>query len=146
MIIVDPKKCSGCRLCEVNCSLVHEGKFNPRKARLRVRRTIYPKFDITINICRQCENAPCQKICPAAAINRNAKTDVLEVDEKLCSGCMACVEACPFSALFTHPEKASPFKCDLCHGSPACTRNCPTKALTLADAANPSRSGEVTIR
>ena len=138
MIVVDPKKCSGCRLCEINCSLVHEGKFNPRKARLRVRRIIHPKFDITVSVCRQCKNAPCEKVCPTGAIRRDvyAEADVLEIDKGLCSGCMTCVKACPFGAIFTHPAKAIPFKCDLCHGSPVCTRNCPTKALTLEKTAN----------
>lgn len=130
-IVVDPKKCSGCRLCEIFCSLAHEEKINPRKARLRAIRRIYPKFEINIIVCRQCENPPCQNVCPTDAIRECVESGILVIDEETCTGCMACVDECPFGALFIDPDKLFPLKCDLCSGAPVCVRNCPTEALTF---------------
>jgi len=38
-IYIDSEKCTGCRTCEVICSLTHnKGEINPRQARIRVYR------------------------------------------------------------------------------------------------------------
>jgi benzoyl-CoA reductase subunit BamC len=38
-IFIDSKKCTGCRTCEVICSLTHnKGEINPRLSRIRVYR------------------------------------------------------------------------------------------------------------
>jgi len=38
-ILIDSEKCTGCRTCEVICSLTHtKGEINPRRARVRVYR------------------------------------------------------------------------------------------------------------
>ena len=39
IIAVDASKCTGCRTCEVVCSLAHNrGQINPRRSRIRVYR------------------------------------------------------------------------------------------------------------
>ncbi len=38
VLIVDPDKCSGCRICELVCSLRGGNEANPRKAHIRVIR------------------------------------------------------------------------------------------------------------
>ncbi len=35
-ILVTPDKCSGCRLCEIACSLEHEGIIWPEASRIRI--------------------------------------------------------------------------------------------------------------
>ena len=36
ILIVDHKKCTGCRLCELVCSVKHAGVSNPSRARLSI--------------------------------------------------------------------------------------------------------------
>jgi len=122
----DSLKCTGCRICELYCSLCHERVLNPKKARLRVVR-MEPAIDKPI-ACRQCADPPCAKVCPANAIARNAAADMVVVDEAKCIGCGACVEACPFGAIWLHPERKVAIKCDLCG---ACVPRCPAGALSI---------------
>jgi Fe-S-cluster-containing hydrogenase component 2 len=122
----DPLKCTGCRICELYCSLRHERVLNPKKARLRVIRK-EPAIDKPI-ACLQCADPPCAKVCPTNAITRDAKADMVVVEESKCIGCGACVEACPFGAIWLHPERKVAIKCDLCE---ACVPRCPVNALSV---------------
>lgn len=134
-LFVDPDLCSGCRICEVVCSLVKEnGEVNPLKSRIRAIRTYY--FNMAI-ACNLCEKAPCVQSCPRSgrapvlnAINQDEKTGILAINEKICIRCHQCVEACPFGAINSHPEKGV-VACDLCEGDPQCLKHCPTKAIKL---------------
>jgi Fe-S-cluster-containing hydrogenase component 2 len=67
-------------------------------------------------------------VCPTKAITRNEKADIVIVSEAKCIGCGACVEACPFGAIWLHPDKKVAIKCDLCK---ACVSRCPTNALSV---------------
>jgi len=122
----DPLKCTGCRICELYCSLCHERVLNPKKARLRIVRA-EPAIDKPI-ACRQCADPPCAKVCPTDAITRNSKADLVIVNVGKCIGCGACVEACPFGAIWLHPEKKIALKCDLCR---VCVSRCPVDALSV---------------
>jgi len=50
-----------------------------------------------------------------------------------CVGCHACVDACPFGAIYVHPDIDVPLKCDLCgdNGEPQCAKMCPTGAIVF---------------
>jgi len=126
-IIVDYKKCTGCRICEEYCSLYHEGIVNPRLSRIRVF-SYLPGIDIPV-VCIQCEKAPCIDACPQKIINRNEIGAVVITDINKCTRCMACANACPMRAIFTHLKTGLPIKCDLCGGKPVCIEVCPTGAL-----------------
>lgn len=122
----DEMKCTGCRICELYCALIREHALNPKKARLRVERR-EPAFDKAI-ACRQCADPPCAKVCPTDAIVRNPKTGIVVVYEKKCTGCGACVEACPFGEIWLDPDRKKALKCDLCR---QCIPRCPTGALRV---------------
>jgi Fe-S-cluster-containing dehydrogenase component len=63
------------------------------------------------------------------AITRDSKGLVL-IDRDTCTGCRACVEACPFGAIWMQEEGSDfAYKCDFCGGTPACVKECVTGAL-----------------
>lgn len=103
-VMADPKKCIGCRSCEIACVMAHpnnnvflsnEGDFqiafNPR---LSVVRT--PEIMAPIQ-CRNCEDAPCAAVCPNESIKNI--DGVVVINRKTCIGCKTCAIACPFGAI-----------------------------------------------
>jgi len=121
--------CTGCGICQLICSAKTSGSYNPRLSCLLVtmeREGILNRP----TVCRQCENAFCEKICTFGAIKRNEETGALIVDRDLCKGCRKCAEICPEKVIFMdHKKKA--VKCDLCSGEPLCVKYCPNGALRL---------------
>jgi len=121
----DPTVCVGCRICELICSLHWEKTLNPKKARIRVRR-VDPGLDVVI-ACRNCDQAWCMEACPEDALRRNQQ-GVIVVDRSKCKGCSACIEACPFGAIFLNPDTEKAVKCVACG---FCTRFCPVNTLRV---------------
>ena len=123
--------CSGCETCQLMCSLQNTGAFNPKKSRIKV---VPLSVGITIPVtCQQCEEPWCQRACPEKAIVPHKKMNLVVVDERKCTGCMACIGACPYGIMVYDPENKKALKCDLCGGDPACVQYCPSKVLVLAD-------------
>ena len=123
----EPGLCDGCRMCELVCSLSKSGFVNPHLARIRVtfdRKNIREDAPWPI-ICRHCKVALCELACTVTgAITRNERTGVLVINESKCNHCLACVEACPFGAIWVGPNEEI-LKCDLCDGDPLCVKYCP---------------------
>jgi len=135
-LYVTPNRCTACRNCEVACSFVHT--VNPAKlARPRVRAYAMSETENTVNLCLQCDDAACQKVCPVDALVRNEKTGAIEVNLDRCIRCLMCTIACPFGNIYLHAELNEIVKCDLCHGDPACAKFCPTLALEYAEEPSP---------
>lgn len=85
----------GCRICEAACEDRHG------RARLQLNGAAIEPYDVT-DSCRQCSvGAECVEACPEDAIERTA-TGTLIVTDK-CTGCGACVQACPYGAMATVP-------------------------------------------
>ncbi|MFQ6053443.1 MAG: 4Fe-4S dicluster domain-containing protein [Candidatus Bathyarchaeia archaeon] len=129
-ILVDALKCSGCRLCEMVCSLRHEARFSPSLSRVTVIKEDRYGFDYPV-FCHQCDPCPSIAACPAGALTRIGDGTV-HVDGESCTGCGACVEACTFDAVKLD-GCSKPLICDLCGGDPACVERCPTEALSFVD-------------
>jgi len=128
IIYVDPQKCTGCKVCEIVCSLFHENEINPTKSRIYVTSWEHDGIDIPI-VCQQCEDPPCEEVCPTHAIFRDAQTGAMLINEAACIGCRMCINACPFGAPTVRSDTGEVIKCDLCEGEPKCVEFCEPKAL-----------------
>ena len=144
MIESVPEKCKACRRCEIACIAAHHGltfkealkKRDELVARVHVVKSGSVKSPIS---CRQCENAPCARICPTGALQQD--DGIVTMNAQICSGCQLCIMACPYGVLKSDRiEHKEIMKCDMCvhrssDGSPApmCVEICPMKAITMEE-------------
>lgn len=132
VIEIEPEKCTGCKMCEMVCSLKNEGVCGSSYSNIRIVREDENSIDLPV-FCMQCDDAPCEKVCPVNAIRKQG--DVLVINQDVCIGCRACSVVCPVGALSYFPGKNSRIvahKCDLCKDEePACVKFCPTDALKV---------------
>jgi Fe-S-cluster-containing hydrogenase component 2 len=130
VLAVDYEKCTGCRICEMACSVFHVQVCNPDKSAVRVVKWGVKGLNVPV-VCQQCEVPACADICPVQAISRNADTGAMVVDGDRCVGCRLCTVACPFGAVTFDFDRRQAIKCDLCAGmEPWCVRFCEPEALT----------------
>jgi len=128
---VDFERCSGCKICELACSLKKQGGFGSAFSRIRIKESLANQiFDIPI-FCKQCEEAYCVKACPVNAIGIHPITKAVFVKSELCIGCISCILACPEGAIFFDNQNEIPIICDLCGGDPECVKYCPTGAISV---------------
>ncbi len=139
VLMINHEKCTGCRRCEMVCSVYHEGVLNPAKARIKVVKWEWEGLYIPMS-CRQCVDAPCMNVCPVKAISRDEAQGLVSVDQNVCIGCRSCVAVCPFGAMNFNTDTRKVFKCDLCDGDPQCVRFCDMKAVDYVDPARESVS------
>lgn len=118
----DLSRCSGCRICEIACSLFHEKRIWPEASRIRVFMLVpgveFPHF------CVQCEDYPCVGACPFNALSVSRETGAVLVKKDVCVGCGKCIEACPGKVPHMHPKENRILICDLCGGDPQCVKVC----------------------
>jgi carbon-monoxide dehydrogenase iron sulfur subunit len=124
------ENCTGCQLCALICSATHVGKFEPKQSRIGVEDLFPEPGEFKLNFCIHCEEHPCVESCPAEAIKLNEKLGIYHVDEEACTGCGACVDACPYNGCWMDPSGSYSIKCDLCGGKPQCVEVCPKKVLS----------------
>ena len=130
-LVIDLKKCTGCKNCELACSAEHTKSFNPRRSRIQILKD-EPQNLVVPMVCLQCEVPLCEQACPNGAISYNEK-GTLVVDSEVCIGCMNCVTACIYGGIEIDPKTLKAIKCDLCGGDPACVKACDYKAISLVD-------------
>jgi Fe-S-cluster-containing hydrogenase component 2 len=127
-----PDLCTGCMQCELACSWVQTGAFQPAKSLVRVN-VFDEEASYAPYTCLQCDEAWCLNACPVNAIGINETTGAKLVVEELCIGCHLCTIACPFGTVWTRPDNGSAAKCNLCGGRPACVAACPTRAIQFEE-------------
>ncbi len=93
-VIADSRRCIGCFACQAACVENHR----------RVGLQAYPRLIVSYTAegtmpvqCRQCEDAPCVKVCPVKALVM--KNDSVRLNESLCIGCKMCGLACTFGVI-----------------------------------------------
>ena len=84
-------------------------------------------------LCNQCEDAPCNQVCPVHAAFASPEGINL-IDTDRCIGCSYCVQACPYGMRFINANRGTADKCTWCYHrimrdeSPACVEACPVGA------------------
>ena len=127
--VLIPQNCTGCRTCELACSMVKGSAGKLGKSRIRIH-NVGPERYMQMN-CLQCVDAACVKVCPTNALARNDSSSAIEVSAELCIHCTLCSVACPFGHMHFDLESKVPEKCDLCGGDPACAKFCHHQALEM---------------
>ncbi len=137
-IVHDPEHCTGCGLCDLMCSLYHEGEQGQAVSRGElVGDRLTSEF--SFNVCWQCLSPACHEACPLKdeALVIDEVTGTKYVDPDVCYGCGDCIDACHLEAsrIKLYPAKNIVLMCDLCRGrseGPICIEYCSFDALTLA--------------
>ncbi len=84
-------------------------------------------------LCNQCDDAPCNQVCPTHA-SITSPEGIELVDPDICIGCAYCVQACPYGIRFINHDTGNADKCNWCYHRikrderPACVEACPTGA------------------
>ncbi|HEY7302368.1 MAG TPA: 4Fe-4S dicluster domain-containing protein [Xanthobacteraceae bacterium] len=90
------------------------------------------------DVCKHCDNAPCQEACPTGALFRT-EFDTVVVQQDICNGCGYCVPACPFGVIDLDELDGKAHKCTLCYDrlkgglEPACAKACPTDSIQFGE-------------
>jgi len=138
--------CTGCRECEVVCSLFHFGESHPERSAIRIDRLEIDGLAESIPaVCQQCDDAPCVEACPMEALHKDGVTGTVELIREDCDGCEECIEACPIRCLYMDRTTDIVIHCDLCGGQPHCVDLCHSGCLTLEDSATTEQKNRMEI-
>jgi formate dehydrogenase iron-sulfur subunit len=157
-ILVTPEVCIGCRGCQTACkswnqlpgiatknsgSVQNPPDLAPHTYNI-IRYSELPsdknpaRWLFVSRRCMHCDDAGCEKICPAPGALYKTKEGAVAFDRDKCIGCKLCVAGCPFDVP-RYDADGKVMKCHLCFDriaegrEPACTQTCPTGALKFGD-------------
>lgn len=144
--VIDNRKCIGCHACTVACKAEHEVPVGVNRTWVKyIEKGSFPDTRRLFSVmrCNHCADAPCVEICPVTALFTRAD-GIVDFDTRRCIGCKACTQACPYDALYMHPDEHTSAKCNYCTHrvdiglEPACVNVCPEHAIISGDMDNPS--------
>ncbi|REJ78887.1 MAG: 4Fe-4S ferredoxin [Acidobacteria bacterium] len=143
--IIDNRKCIGCHACTVACKSEHDVPVGVNRTWVKyIEKGEFPDTRRLFSVmrCNHCADAPCVDICPTEALHTR-KDGIVDFDDRRCISCKACTQACPYDALYIHPETKTAAKCNYCTHrvdiglEPACVVVCPEHAIISGDMDNP---------
>ena len=144
--LIDNRKCIGCHACSTACKSENEVAVGVNRTWVKyTEKGVFPNtrryFQVTR--CNHCANPPCVRICPVTAMYQ--RTDgIVEFDPTRCIGCKACMQACPYDAIYIDPNTHTAAKCHYCaHRTdvglePACVVVCPEHAILAGNLEDPN--------
>ena len=144
--VLESDSCIGCHACTVACKSEHDVPIGVNRTWVKYVETgSFPNTgrSFTVMRCNHCDDAPCMKICPTSALHRTGN-GVVDFDDNVCIGCKACMNACPYDAIYINPDTNVANKCNFCNHrvevglEPACVVVCPTHAIVSGDLDDPN--------
>ncbi len=143
--LLDSDSCIGCHACTVACKSEHDVPLGVNRTWVKYIETgSFPNVSRHFSVmrCNHCDDAPCMTICPTSALFR-ADNGVVDFQDDNCIGCKACMNACPYDALYINPATNTANKCNFCNHrievglEPSCVVVCPTEAIKVVDLDDP---------
>jgi Fe-S-cluster-containing dehydrogenase component len=144
--LIDNRRCIGCHACSVACKAEHEVPLGVARTWVKyVEKGVFPETRRTFQVtrCNHCDDAPCVEICPTTALFRR-RDGIVDFDGRRCIGCKACMQGCPYDALYIDPQTETAAKCNFCAHKvevglePPCVTVCPTQAIVAGDLDDPA--------
>jgi Fe-S-cluster-containing dehydrogenase component/formate-dependent nitrite reductase membrane component NrfD len=144
--LIDHRKCIGCHACSTACKSENEVPLGVYRTWVKyVEKGEFPntRRHFQVTRCNHCANPPCVRICPVTAMYQR-HDGIVEFDPGVCIGCKACMQACPYDAIYIDPETHSAAKCHYCSHrvdiglEPACVVVCPEQAIVAGDLDDPA--------
>jgi Fe-S-cluster-containing dehydrogenase component len=139
--LIDHRRCIGCHACTVACKQENDvpvGSFRTWVKYVEKGRFPEVRRHFAVLRCNHCTNAPCVTICPVNALEKR-KDGIVDLDRDVCIGCRACMQACPYDAIYLNDENGCVEKCHYCAHrvekglEPACVIVCPEQAIVSGD-------------
>jgi len=143
--VIDHDRCIGCHACTVACKAENDvpvGNFRTWVKYTEVGTFPEVRRHFAVLRCNHCTHAPCVTICPVNALKKR-RDGIVDVDRDACIGCRACMQACPYDALYLNDDLGAVEKCHFCAHrvevglEPACAVVCPEHAIIAGDLDDP---------
>jgi Fe-S-cluster-containing dehydrogenase component len=129
---IDEALCWGCKTCEVACKAENGAPIGVKLIRVTEDGPTWKddglSFSFRVRRCRHCKKPQCAEACDFGAIFKRAD-GIVVLHQNMCSGCKACIDACPYDAVEFDVARGVVSKCDLCRHRidrgllPACADN-----------------------
>jgi len=143
--VIDNRRCIGCHSCTVACKTENRVPLGVNRTWVKyVEKGRFPHVRRVFQVtrCNHCEKPPCVEICPVSAMFQR-RDGIVDFNSGRCIGCKACMQACPYDAIYVDPERNTTAKCHLCGHrievglEPACAVVCPQRAIVAGDLDDP---------
>lgn len=143
--VIDQRSCIGCHACTVACKEEHGVELGVFRTWVKyIEQGTFPDTRRYFSVlrCNHCDDAPCVEICPVESLYRR-EDGIVDFDPERCIGCKACMNACPYDALYIDPDSNTAAKCNFCAHRvetglmPSCEVVCPTDAIISGDMDDP---------
>lgn len=150
--VLDHDRCIGCHACTVACKAENDVPVGDFRTWVKyTEQGVFPdvRRSFAVLRCNHCSNAPCVTICPVNALEKRGD-GIVDIDRDACIGCRACMQACPYDAIYLNDDQGAVEKCHFCAHrieqglEPACVIVCPENAIIPGDVHDPnSRAAEL---